>query len=308
MRSWHDFQRFKHDKLSQDDKKHPAFKHLEDKAFDTCFWAREEHAYKLLGSLIDWTKAREYGLGATTVMYPTRDNEQSNLSSPLLFVIDKQKKGIRMAFLREDSFHHGYAPYHSYAHYSHLGKKYTISYPADLFSEYNTSNSCPDRWLSAFFTQFTFRDRAPETYHDAGISITIPSHHSSMSLVLKPSATGEVELGMTSIFDAPKKAASAAFMKIRGEETPRLGHYIFTFEGKSYLIKEDGEVDYLMTNTIELHKKFLDKAVPAHAQAEKILRRFFARAQRIIVKTSEACGAEKIADLFQSLRIEMARR
>ena len=307
MRSWQEFNRFTH-KLPPGDRKHPDFKHLEKQAFDTCFWAREEHAYKLLGSLIDWAKARECGLSATAVMYPTRDLLPSSLSSPLLFVVDKQKKGVCMAFLREDSFHHGYAPYHNYAHYSHLGKKYTISYPSDLFSEYNTSNPRPDRWLSAFFTQFTFRDHAPETYSDAGMSITIPSHHNSMSLVLAPSAAGDVELGMSSAFGASKEAISAAFMAARGKETPSIGHYIFTFEGKSYLVKEDGEVDYQMTNSIELHKKFLDAETPAHAQAEKILMRFFARAQRLIVKTSEACGAEKIADLFQSLQLGAPKR
>ncbi len=307
MRSWHDFQRLKQDRLSPDDKKHPEFKFLEQQAFDTCFWAKEEHAYKLLGSLIDWAKAREIGMGATAVLYPTRDHSPSRLSSPLLFVVDKQKKGICMAFLREDSFAHGYAPYHNYAHYSHLGKKYTISYPGDLFSEYNSSDHGPGRFISSFFTQFTFRDHDPENYRDADVSITCPSRHKSMSLALEPSAAGDVEIGMTSRFCAPTGKISAAFMKIRGEETPRVGHYIFSFEGKTYLLEEDGRVAYLLTGKLEVRKKFLAKAVPEHEQAEKILRRFFSKAQRIIVKTSQACGAEKIADMFLSLQIDAIR-
>ena len=61
---------------------------------------------------------------------------------------------------------------------------------------------------------------------------------------------------------------------------------------------------YLLTDKLEIHKKFLETQVPSHAQAEKILLRLFAKTQRLIVKTSQACGAEKIADLFQSLRTD----
>ena len=308
MRSWHDFQKCMHDKLSQDDMKKPEFKFLEDKAFDTCFGAREQHAYTLLGNLIDWTKAHQNGLGISAVMYPTRDHASSNLSSPLLFAVDKQKNGICMAFLREDSFTHGYAPYHSYAQYSHNGKKYTIAYPGDLFSEYNSSNHGPDRFISSFFTQFTFRDHDQIGYRDESVSITLFSSNKSMSFVLEPAAVGEVEIGMTSKFDAPKKKISAAFMKIRGEETPRIGHYLFSFEGNSYLVKEGGEVDYLLTNGLEIHKKFLDKEVPQHAEAEKILLRFFSKARRLIAETANNCGAENIAGLFETLQVDLGKK
>ena len=157
-------------------------------------------------------------------MYPARGHSPSSLSSPLLFVVDKQKKGICMVFLRQDSFTHGYAPYHNYAHYSYLGKKYTVSYPGDLFSEYSSSDHSPDRFISSFFTQFTFRDHDPENYRDADVSITYPSRHKSLSLVLEPAATGDVELGMTSLFSAPTDKIRADFMKIRGDKMHRVGH------------------------------------------------------------------------------------
>ncbi|MFA6214850.1 MAG: hypothetical protein WC717_06280 [Candidatus Micrarchaeia archaeon] len=298
MLAWHRFQKDGPSALSGGNA--GDFKLLQDKAFKTCFGAKEKYAYALLGGFIDWAKSRPKGLDIMASSYPTLLSFADNLSSPLLFVAESRDKGLTLAFVREDSFHQGYAPHHRYAHYRHKGTEYTISYPFDLFSEYSSG---PDRFISSFFTQFTFRDREPESYRDEGVSIALYSQHKGMAFVLEPLATGRVEIGMTSRFDAQGGKISSAFMDAKGKRDLGTGHYFFSFEGKTYLVKDDGEVSALLTDSIDVHKHFLDKEVPEHAQAEKILLAFFSKARALIAEAAQGCDAVKIAGLFSSLRI-----
>lgn len=276
------------------------FQFAEGRIYASCFGPKEVFSYKLLGGFIDWAKSRQGGLSITAAMYPDSyaHGGPEDMSSPLIFAIYKGKEGFCAALLREDSFHHGYVPYHAYKHYAHLGKNYTLIYPEDLFLDYCSS---ADRFMSSFFTQFTFSDHETLEYSDGGVSVRIPSSCASMSLFLESKASGSVRFGMASAFDSDRRKISEAFRNELGGESLRPGHYYFTYEGKTYLITEQGEVNYLLTGKLEIQKKFLEPLAPEHAKAEAIAWKFFSKAQGLIAETAERCGAERIAGIFRAI-------